>query len=1116
MGDPHKKFNGSFNASMVSSNGKGYAPLAMQYTKESIKQLVMEAETLVREDILSKTPSRNNRPSFGEMSVRKNGCDSKVTMSNPKIKRVQEWLHHQPSTPPTPLTLSRAGTDCEASGEYTTESDSVARDSDSSDGPSDSIATCLQDGGSNSQCTSTEVIGYSNSADPLNTLDNESNEMMGSMQQVTLRSKRRNSDRPHSVSCLSQLNDTRKVIRSSDEIANQGLANHSISESALNTLSSPATPSTVSHSTSGTMKTSESKSSLKKRRMRARKRLASESFSGQSTLMKDLSKALSMLSIPRKLLQNASSTSEMESEDDAALPKPKFQLGAYTSVYGSDIALKLGSSLAALANYNREGEVSLERTTSNFSEQAWDNYQEKYLSEAYSEGFDSDAARRLMEFGDDYRNFLDSQSDCCSSLSAANNFDSLSPPRNRKPRGLQDNNSLSNSPSGDDLTLRRRRTAEFESERRRKASDGARKVSSEESKKSGDQNSPLRRLSNKSSHSNAIRKLEHDFIAGLDKRKHDDTLLRRRLRSNDKSFSSSSSCSEPEDETELKTLLSQSKSRLENTDALRIRHHLLRPEDYAEIIATCRDNVHCLQTVLRGLPGDVLSNIRGQEIRELLSSWESLLHWSENASVARQLQEEMLVLKSVLNKLGNRDGILDSESSIQMSIDDLKNEKAQLLTHRSTMLRLNASVHSWLTRQEMKMEKSKAEITTTTTINDNSHQTTSVTALNCSVANEPTSKDTAAQFDVNFVDDELHKQLKNEVGDMYSTWDEADQRISSRLESLTTSLIAWKQFESGMTEFKEALGKDKGTLKGLTGALEMCRDDNEHGLAHDVKEVAKRLSERSESNIQQIAEQTKNIHLTTATAATAFNLKSTSNGSLSDSGMSDGGGSSDYSVSERERHLNVLRRLARQLESALAPGSAAIISISQRMEAAEADLRSLQDTCRALIVQTAATQNQNQYGTRGQMQDAQTEMSATNGDGEFATLSAQQSVQVLKAKQPKRFVQSKRKPRRRSNGLNISPTTSAHKPSPLAMSPAMRIPSPEPDPDDPNDELEKGEKDPKKWAWRLAKYAVPVQVALVALICAICCLEPNCCDAVNNFSMSFTPQLRYVKGPPPI
>lgn len=159
----------------------------------------------------------------------------------------------------------------------TTESDSVARDSDSSDGPSDSIATCLQDG-SNSQCTSTEVIGHSSSADPLNSLENESNEMMGSMQQVTLRSKRRNSDRPHSVSCLSQLNGTGKVIRSTSEITNQGLANHSISESALNTLSSPTTPSTVSHSTSGTMKTSESKSSLKKRRMRTRRRLAVSIF----------------------------------------------------------------------------------------------------------------------------------------------------------------------------------------------------------------------------------------------------------------------------------------------------------------------------------------------------------------------------------------------------------------------------------------------------------------------------------------------------------------------------------------------------------------------------------------------------------------------------------------------------------------------------------------------------------------------------------------------------------------------------------------------------------------------------------------------------------------------
>ncbi len=94
------------------------------------------------------------------------------------------------------------------------------------------------------------------------------------------------------------------------------------------------------------------------------------------------------------------------------------------------------------------------------------------------------------------------------------------------------------------------------------------------------------------------------------------------------------------------------------------------------------------------------------------------------------------------------------------------------------MLRLNASVHSWLTRQEMKMEKSKTEITATMSpINGNLDQKTSVTVLNCTASNEPVSKDTAAQFDMNFVDEELHKQLKNEVGDMYSAWDEADQRF---------------------------------------------------------------------------------------------------------------------------------------------------------------------------------------------------------------------------------------------------------------------------------------------------------------------------------------------------
>lgn len=73
-------------------------------------------------------------------------------------------------------------------------------------------------------------------------------------------------------------------------------------------------------------------------------------------------------------------------------------------------------------------------------------------------------------------------------------------------------------------------------------------------------------------------------------------------------------------------------------------------------------------------------------------------------------------------------------------------------------------------------------------------------------------------------------------------------RVKNRLDSLTTSLIAWKQFENGLNEFKEVLGKDTGALKRLTGALEMGSDVVSNNLAYDVKEVAKRLSEKMDNN----------------------------------------------------------------------------------------------------------------------------------------------------------------------------------------------------------------------------------------------------------------------------
>lgn len=118
----------------------------------------------------------------------------------------------------------------------------------------------------------------------------------------------------------------------------------------------------------------------------------------------------------------------------------------------------------------------------------------------------------------------------------------------------------------------------------------------------------------------------------------------------------------------------------------------------------------------------------------------------------------------------------------------LQNEKTQLHTHRSTMLRLNASVHSWLTRQEMKAQKLAAEQSafetvatkvTTITADSGDLSTAAVDTIitsNASTKSTISATDINTQYDSTFVDQELHDQLKNEVGEMYCVWDEADQR----------------------------------------------------------------------------------------------------------------------------------------------------------------------------------------------------------------------------------------------------------------------------------------------------------------------------------------------------
>uniref|UniRef100_A0A0K8WJL6 Uncharacterized protein n=2 Tax=Bactrocera latifrons TaxID=174628 RepID=A0A0K8WJL6_BACLA len=687
---------------------------------ESIKQLVLEAEHLVRDVEALKTPNKQKQK-HSVIKLSSTVKKREIAMPGPIKQRVQEWLEHQPTSSTTTQShrnpsdelqsgvKSKAGDDCEASGEAS-ETDSVPHPgSDTSEGLTESIATCMQTstnsfGGNSTECfassvepivSSATVLGYGSSNQSLNV-------------KIVKRSQsRRKSERPWSVSCLSQLTTETVPTETIAPVvgnAQTGLATHSISESALDSLS-PGRQRVSSSSTINVnqVKASNSKGSLKRRKTRKKKMSTSgnlgvvatnthsvlkkspDSGSEDTAEVPRLSQTLLMKScesmstqqireITSALLclqrgngtnlneaatgsnKNAAQYSLEESKqhvipqsqkdmgEGVPLMKPNFRVGSYTTAYMRN-EKRLGS-LAALATYmnDEEEEQQGEYTTgtedhhSSFSETAWDNYQEKYNSENYSEGFDSDAARKLMEFGDDYRNFIDSQSDCCSSLSAANNLDSLSPPRMDSLQQADTKAITQDTIANSVDHARRRRALDLEYERRRKTLEVRRKSCQDSTDA---QNTRTPAISTSSS-VNAItprigfekanqqrksdstgRKLEFGMsqsAQSLRRTSESDTSTRRRKiddrrrssRNLDKSIkvipaTSSSSCDDSDDEKEMRNLLQQSRNRLEDTEALKIRCHLLRPEDYTEIISTCRDNIRCLEAVLRGPPGTVLS-----------------------------------------------------------------------------------------------------------------------------------------------------------------------------------------------------------------------------------------------------------------------------------------------------------------------------------------------------------------------------------------------------------------------------------------------------------------------------------------------------------------------------
>ncbi|KAG8232340.1 hypothetical protein J437_LFUL008808 [Ladona fulva] len=357
--------------------------------------------------------------------------------------------------------------------------------------------------------------------------------------------------------------------------------------------------------------------------------------------------------------------------------------------------------------------------------------------------------------------------------------------------------------------------------------------------------------------------------------------------------------------------------------------------------------------------------------------------------------------------------------------------------------------------------------------------------------------------------------LKEEVAQLYREWDESLERLNAELSVLQRAARTWAELEEGLASLGLALDSDRNTLTTLSSAVAAARSPRKQCsmaqtpalLAASVRELARVLSEEKVPGKQmgprgdkedECDEWDSNLYVdgTDLNGVPHVNLEHSIDplGSLSDSGISDSG-SEGLGMCERGRRLAVLRKLARILAATLGPNSAAILALKERMDDAQKELRTLQKTCRDLVVCTAmlCTANQNRSPIiEESASEAAVSDNKSTGDGVLAD----DIVSVLKSSESNTF-----------NRLRVSGEEDIVEGKRLKNHKNLG-------------EKECGGKGKehkrrKHWAWRALYLAMPFQFAIVLLLCAAYFLEPHCCSALNNLSFSLSPQLRYVRGPPP-
>ncbi|CAG0899237.1 unnamed protein product [Darwinula stevensoni] len=367
-------------------------------SKESIHRLVNAAEDLIRGDAGSAPPP----PA--------------------RVARVKAWLRLQRRDA---RRAAKPEDSCDASGEYTSSADSDLESNNSED-LDGSVLTCRQ---------GTLTNSYSGISDQGTPVADRTVTFESPKRAVQRRKKVLRGQRPWSVTELSLWNRPAVALGDTHQISNSESAIHSLSISPL--WESAYEKTAVSEA----IKTQENDmrmvSPAKNRkflRVSHSKPLRPKNIWGEARSC-ERERRRSFLHHRRSPFSKARSNGIVKSKSFSGRMLSDEDVGETSEVlvrYHSDPVkgdagkFSSGTEDASGPHLFPLGVESAQdhEGFSSQSEQAWDPYQAPvYGSDNYSEdGMDSDAVRRLLEFGDDYRNFLDSLSDATSGFNPPSSF----------------------------------------------------------------------------------------------------------------------------------------------------------------------------------------------------------------------------------------------------------------------------------------------------------------------------------------------------------------------------------------------------------------------------------------------------------------------------------------------------------------------------------------------------------------------------------------------------------------------------------------------------------------------------------------------------------------------